>query len=678
MRRVRGWLLERARWASFGWAAIVAPLAACSDDAAEAGSEGAGGAIAPTGGEEGVAQLRLLTRREYDATVRDLFFAESAGSAPRTCDAASDCDVLSETCTGGVCVTDPCNLVTFALAAPLGAYGSVVVAGEFNGWDPNSEPDAMTYEPSVGSWIGKRTLADGAYAYKFVIDGGNWLADPSNPITEPDGFGGVNSVATIDCADEGVDGMTAPSTSFTQSFPVESRPERFPFDNAAESGLVTAVHAEQYFRAAELIAELAASDLEALLGCAPTSSADPCVTDFVERVGRRAYRRPLTPEESDRFGALIAAQPDAQAAVEVALRVVLGSPSFLYRSEVGEPAASGLRMLTPWETATALAYMFWGTAPDDLLLDAAASGGLDDDAAIADQARRLLDDPRARLQLATFAEQWLGIERVAGIDKGARDDGFDADLSRAMADETRAFVVETLLDRGEFGSLFTADRTQASPRLAAWYGADADGLLPEPRRAGLLAQGSVLASHAHSNQTSPVKRGLFVRTRLLCMEIGAPPANAAQLPELDANLTTRERFEQHAKDATCASCHASVDPLGFAFEHFDEAGAYRTEEAGKPIDATGTLTYAEGWTGPVDGPGFASLPELGALLATSAQARRCFATQVLRFASGRRESSADTKAIDRLLAIGESAGGDPRAVLVGISQLPGFRARRAP
>lgn len=625
----------------------------------------------------GVRSLRLLTRREYDASVRDLFFAEAGIAPPKECDSVGACAFSEESCVSGLCVADPCAVVTFVLSAPPGQYQSVSVAGSFNAWSATASDWAMSYDPLSNAWLLKHEVADGGFSYKFVADGTTWIADPQNPITEPDGFGGVNSILSQSCAAEPPPAPAALPT-FSADLPVESRPEGFPFDDAVEAGLVTSVHAEQYFRAAERIADLATEDLPGLLGCSPASAGDPCVVDFIERVGRRAYRRALLAEESDRYVALLGAAPDVTSGVRQVLRVMLSSPSFLYRSEVGESIGPGAFMLTSNEIASALSYGFWGTLPDDALLDAAAAGELQDNAAIEAQARRLLADPRAREVIAVFAAQWLGVEGIVGIDKGARADGFDRELTEEMADETKRFVAEALLDKGDFGALFTADHTLASPRLAAWYGADASGLLPEERRAGLLAQGSVLASYAHSNQTSPVRRGAFVRRRLMCMELGTPPANAGAIPEIAPGSTTRERFEQHSADPTCASCHQHLDPIGFGFEGFDEAGAPRDTDAGKPVDTSGSVGYVNGWEDAEASASFATLPELGAILAESPQVRRCFATQVLRFQTGRLERDIDAAAIDALVERFEANDRDPREVLIGVTQLPGFVQRRDP
>ncbi|MFO0550204.1 MAG: DUF1588 domain-containing protein [Polyangiaceae bacterium] len=626
----------------------------------------------------GVRQLRLLTRAEYDATVRDLLFAEPMANNPQECAVLGDCNAATESCVGGACVADPCNLVTFTLPASANQYTSVVVSGSFNGWASTATAGAwpMTWEPSVGAWVAKHEVTNGDYSYKFVIDGATWLADPSNPSTEPDGFGGFNSLLHLACTgSEPPPPTTDTSASFSADFPVETRPEKYPFDNSAEAGLVTSVHAEQYHRAARRIAELALADVPGLIGCDPTSTSDPCIATFVEQFGRRAYRRSLDDAEVQRALALITSQPTVRDGLEVWLRVVLESPWFLYRSEIGKELTPGTYQLEPWEVATLLSYAYIGTTPDDALLDAAEGGDLETPADYEREARRLLADPRARDQIGRFTMMWLGVERIIGIDKGVRDD-FDQDLAQEMATETQRFVEGVFFDSHRFEDLFVGDHTLAEPRLATWYGADAGGLLPESRRAGILASGSILASYSHSNQSSPVRRGVFVRTRLMCMELGTPPPNGGSVPDVDPNATTRERFEQHMADPFCASCHRNIDPIGFGFEHFDEVGAWRDTDNGSAIDATGQLTYSEGWKNGESPLPFSTLPELGGLLASSGQVRRCFVQQLQRFTTGRLETADDDPTVAALMDRFDESEHDPLELLVSLTQVNAFAVRK--
>ncbi|MCA9699864.1 MAG: DUF1588 domain-containing protein, partial [Myxococcales bacterium] len=194
--------------------------------------------------------------------------------------------------------------------------------------------------------------------------------------------------------------------------------------------------------------------------------------------------------------------------------------------------------------------------------------------------RRLLDDPRARELLGTFAAQWLGIESIAVADKSTVTyPEWQPALGAAMAEETRRFVTHVVFDgSGSFDELLTADYSLVNPALASHYGiagldpglGDQDFVeaqLP-PERAGILGHASLLASYAHSDQSSPVRRGLFVRQRLLCQQFGTPPPNAGGVPEVDPNATTRERFRQHSSDPNCSICHQFIDELGFGFERF--------------------------------------------------------------------------------------------------------------
>jgi hypothetical protein len=193
------------------------------------------------------------------------------------------------------------------------------------------------------------------------------------------------------------------------------------------------------------------------------------------------------------------------------------------------------------------------------------------------------------------------------------------------------------------------------------------------RAAGLLGHGSVLASTAHSDQTSPVLRGLLVRQRLLCHELGTPPANAGVVPSVDPNATTRERFAQHSAEG-CRACHRYLDPIGFGFERFDELGRYRTTENGKPIDASGELADAEG-LGKGTSVKFDTLPQLGALLGSTRAAKECLARHVFRFATGRLERPEDECAV-RALADRLEQSGDLRDLWLGVPRLQAFGERR--
>ncbi len=596
-------------------------------------------------------RLRLLSRREYRATVRDLLALPDDPTGPSTC-----------------------NLRTFRYS-PGRAVTSVHLAGTFNGWSPAAWPMA---DIGGGVYALEREIPNGVHQYKLVVNGTEWLVDPSNPDTVDDGFGGRNSVLTVDCMGGGVTSAFDPAGSL----PVETRPEGFYFDTDAGSGVVSSVHVREQLKSARLAVERARPHLATLLGCDLGADRTGCVSSFVSGFGRRAFRRPLTDAELNRYRTLALSGADASAGVELAMRAMLVSPAFLYRSEMGAPRGDGTFALSSYELATALSYQLWGTMPDDALLDAAGRGELVDAASREREARRLLADPRAREQVADFADMWLGIEEVAEKTKSSSVyPTWSTDLGADLREETRRFVTHVVFD-GSHGldELFTSQDTFVNERLARHYGISGvtgetfvRATYPAAQRSGLLGHGSVLATTAHSDQSSPIRRGLFVRQRLLCQSFPLPPPDAGGVPDVDPSATTRERFAQHTESAACAGCHRYIDPIGFGFEGFDGIGAFRTTEGGRPIDTHGDLNDAEGLGTGSMAP-FTTIPELGAALAAARSPEACFVRQYFRFARGYREVVADRCAIEALTAR-YRAHGDLRELMIDLVMSADFATR---
>jgi hypothetical protein len=396
--------------------------------------------------------------------------------------------------------------------------------------------------------------------------------------------------------------------------------------------LVSATLADAQLDAAEEVAGLASLELERLTGCNPTD--DSCAEDFVRDFGARAWRRPLTETQVQRILALLLAESNRTEGFSLAIQAMLSSPYFVYRSELGTATGDGSYQLDAWEQAAAMSYFYWGTMPDAELFAAAAAGDLEESAGIRSQAERLLADSRARATLATFAQQWLGVEAVLTTQKS---EDFPDEVREAMLAEVGDFYTHVVLDSsGRLPELYTADYTLANPTLAAWYGLEspgADGIVSNAERAGILGMGAVAATYAHSDQTAPIRRGLFVREALLCQSLGTPPANAGSVPTVDPNATTRERIAQHSADPFCASCHQYIDEAGFGFEGLDTVGQWREEENGFPVDASGNMNDIEKLGNRMDHP-YQSLPELGELLSGSERVNACFSVQVMRFALG--------------------------------------------
>jgi hypothetical protein len=614
-------------------------------------------------------RLRLLNRREYRATVTDLFGDAAPAMA---CARPTDCG-YRDSCGATGCEPSPCDTHTFVFDPGTRALGTVHVAGTFNGWPQTIGGGGwpLVHSPATGQWTGTFVVGEGDHQYKLVLDEQEWIADPRGTASAPDGFGGANTRLVLSCAGAGVLDPVA-------GFPIETRPAGFPFDTDADAAVVTAPHVEAYLAAAETLADFAAARAGTLHPCGWDADRAGCTRGLVEGLGRRVFRRPLAADEVERFVALGLAPLDRTEGVATAVHAMLVSPYFLYRSELGEPDGDGYR-LTGWEIASALSYAIWGTAPDDALLDAAAAGALDTPAGIEAAARRLLADPRARAAVGELVLQWAGGEAVLTADKRADlFPDFDAATRAALARETRELGAHVVFDgSGRWSELVTADYTVVDATAAQFYGLPAAGVVPygDGRRAGVLGHASMLAAHAHSDQTSPILRGLFVRKNLLCEPLPPPPPFAGGVPDVDPTATTRERFAQHTANPVCASCHRFIDGVGFGFEHFDAVGRWRDVEAGQAIDASGDLTDVERLGTDTSAP-YATLPELAAIIAGSRAGESCFVRQTFRFARGKQETLADRCARLWIEDRFRAAGGDVRELLVQAFLAPDFAVRR--
>ncbi len=599
-------------------------------------------------------RLRLLSRAEYRASVRDLLGLATTSGDPSAC-----------------------RRRTFSFDPGARSLSSVHLAGTFNGWAADAWP--MSFDASRGLFTITREIPDGTHQYKFVLDGAEWIRDLRNPDTAPDGFGGENSLLRVACAGPGASGDFDPAATL----PPDARVEGFLFDGEASAAIVTATHVDEHLRAARLSVEAARGNVSMLAACESGESRESCTDRFVARFGRRAFRRPLESAELARYRALALAAPSLEDGIAVAIRGLLSSPHFLYRSELGADDGAGAYVLDGFERATAISFQLWGTTPDDALLDAAASGELDSPAGLERHARRLLADPRARGPLGEMALRWLGVTDVASETRHAGlYPSWSPELGVAMREEARAFVVGVILDgESTLRELYTSRRGYANAPLASVYrvaGVTGEALVPiehpPGERGGVLGLAAVLATYAHSDQTSPIQRGLFVRRNLLCQTFGQPPADAGGVPDVDPSATTRERFAQHTSEERCAGCHRHIDPVGFGFERFDAIGATRDTEGGLPIDARGDMSDVERLGAGTSAP-FESLGELGAPLGASDAAAACFVRQSFRFARGYRETSEDRCAVehlrDRL-----RAHGSLREVAIDIILSPDYVRRR--
>jgi len=451
---------------------------------------------------------------------------------------------------------------------------------------------------------------------------------------------------------------------------------------------VVELQVEEYMDAAEAVAVDATTDLATLLPC-EVSEGDACAESFLADFAMRAYRRPLEAAELDRVLGVYQSGKEAgggeiQAGLRVAIAGVLQSPFFLYHVEFGQPEATDeLVPLTGYELASRLSYFLWDTMPDETLFDAAGTGGLDTADGVRSQVDRMLASPKARDTIASFHQQWLGVDELEHVEKDPElYPGYDATLASSMKQDVASFAQWALTEGdGSLTTLLTANVTFTDdPRLHEVYGVTPDpGRLPgEPielpsdQRAGLLTMPGVMAEHAHPDQTSPILRGVLLRQELLCQQLPPPPPDVDNVPPSPSpDATTRERFHQHTEDAACSGCHVQIDPLGFGLESYDSVGAFRTEEEnGLPIDDKGEIVLSD-----VDGK-FEGGPELAGMLAQSEFVQECVSRQWFRFALGRVETEADTCAIDGIAKAFDESGQDVRVLLREVALSSAFRFRK--
>jgi mono/diheme cytochrome c family protein len=427
----------------------------------------------------------------------------------------------------------------------------------------------------------------------------------------------------------------------------------------------------------------------AIFVCQPRSQADEhaCATTILSKIARRAYRRPIT--KADVQGLLEffdQGRQDGQsfdAGIQLALERVLVDPDFLlriYRDQAHAKDAS--YRLSDLEVASRLSFFLWSSVPDEHLLDLADSKQLTRPATLDREVRRMLADPRATRALVDgFAAQWLNLRRVSEVVVDPdRYPTYDESLLQAFERETELFLANNLREDRSVVELLNANYTFVNERLARHYGiAGVYGsrfrrvALPNPeQRGGLLAHGSVLATTSYPDRTSPVLRGKFLLNNILGLPSPPPPPGVdTNLAEVKANVTPptiRERLAQHRTNPSCASCHAVIDPLGFALEHYDAIGAWRTtDESGRPVDAVAaTLSGAKL-------NGLAGLR--GLLLAEPEQFPRTVTEKLMAYALGRRLEYYDRPAVRAIVR--DAASSDYRwsALIAGIVKSPAFLMR---
>jgi Protein of unknown function (DUF1592)/Protein of unknown function (DUF1588)/Protein of unknown function (DUF1585)/Protein of unknown function (DUF1587)/Protein of unknown function (DUF1595)/Planctomycete cytochrome C len=431
----------------------------------------------------------------------------------------------------------------------------------------------------------------------------------------------------------------------------------------------------------------------AIFVCQPPNAAPPnleaeksCATTILSRLARLAYRRPVTKKDTDTLLAFFDSGRkdggDFESGIQFALERMLVDPDFLLRV-YQDPADSkaGVRHLTDLELASRLSFFLWSSIPDDHLLTLAEHGELKNSATLEKEIHRMLADPRATdAMVNNFAAQWLNLRRVEEVVVDpVKYPLYDESLLQAFQKETEMFVASTFQDDRPVNELLSANYTFVNERLARHYGIPGVygtrfrrvELPNHDQRGGLLAQGALLVTTSYPDRTSPVLRGKWLLNNIFGLAIPPPPPGVNATLETKPGAlpaTMRERLAQHRTDASCNSCHSVIDPLGFALENFDVVGGWRTtDEAGKPVDASGTTASGEKING------LAGLR--AALLEEPGQFAQTITEKLMAYALGRRLEYYDEPAVRKI--VHEAAPRDYRwsSLVLGIVESPEFQMR---
>ena len=413
---------------------------------------------------------------------------------------------------------------------------------------------------------------------------------------------------------------------------------------------------------------------------------EKCAEKILSTLMRRAYRRPIAKSDADEPMAFYRkgrAEGDFDMGIRTAVTAVLTNPKFLFRveSDPGKVPAGGVYRISDLDLASRLSFFLWSSIPDDELLDAAVRGKLSQPGEIEKQARRMLADHRSFNLATNFAGQWLRLRNVDAVNPSGnlfRD--FDDNLRQAFRQETELFFDSVLREDRSVRTFLKSDYTFLNERLAKHYGISGVygsrfrrvTLAPGSKRGGLLRHGSVLSVTSYATRTSPVLRGVLVLRNILGAPPPVPPPNVPALDEstMAANLPMRQRLAAHRSNAVCASCHGTIDPVGFSLENFDAVGRWRDFEVeDQPVDSSGAVPGDREFQG-VDGLEDALLrrPELFATALTE---------NLLTFALGRGVEYYDAPAVRKIVSGAEKDGYRFSSLILGIVKSAPFQLRSA-
>jgi hypothetical protein len=449
---------------------------------------------------------------------------------------------------------------------------------------------------------------------------------------------------------------------------------------------VQAVHAFQIKGPVKITGMSDSPTRQKVFICKPTSASEekPCAEKIIGNLAQHAFRRPVKDEDIAplmRFYDRASKTDGFEAGVRESLAAILASPHFLYRAETA--VDDGARALDDLELASRLSFFLWSSLPDDELLAVAQKSELSKPDVLAAQVRRMMADPKAVSLTRDFAFQWLNVAKIDSIVPSAALFSYASgvyDPRAAFKKELELFMDSILRSGRPVTDLLTADHTYLNEQVALIYGMEdvrGNGFhevtLKDPNRFGLLGKGAILMLTANPNRTAPVLRGAWIMERILGTPPAVPPPNVPDLSESAKGKprTVREQTELHRQNKACASCHAVMDPLGFALENFNTVGAFRTVDPQfrLPIDSRATMPDGTVLAGPAD------LHK--ALAARGDQFVQIITEKLMTYAVGRHVDFNDMPAVRRIVRDAKARNYTFESIVMGVVNSDAFR-RRAP
>jgi hypothetical protein len=421
---------------------------------------------------------------------------------------------------------------------------------------------------------------------------------------------------------------------------------------------------------AEAAAALATDSPEALSRLHPNVDPD----EFVRTLGRRAFRRPLTPEEEMRYQAVFTLGETLYGegfthGAALVIRAMLESPNFLYRSELGP----GGEPLSGYEVASKLSFWLLGTTPSDDLLDAAAAGELDSVEGVESAARAMLETSAALAVMRDFHTQLYRITHYAQIVKPGVPE-FPLALRAELEQASLAFFDDVFARDAGLRAILTSTRAYVGPLLAPFYGIDPPPAELEAQelgssRVGFFMQVPFLLLHGRDRTPNIVARGLSLATDVLCRFVPPPhPETETELVPPEDGLTNRQRFES-ATGSCGGLCHATFEPLGFAFENFDGMGQERDRDNGLPVDTSGSYAFVEG------AREFSNAKDLMGIMADGTDAHLCYSKKLSSYALQRDIVEEDRPLLERLAMVSRDDE-SLKAMAIALVRDPAFRVRQ--